>query len=551
MLRAFATGCSFCKEGLKENIMNSSISRRGFLQGLGLTVSALVLGNEAFGAQQKRPNILYIMADDQSPESVACYGGWMKDYVQTSNIDRLASEGMRFENCVCTNSLCAPSRASITTGQYSHKTGIYTLREEMDTKDKPTSYSVLNKAGYQTAVFGKWHVHGDNKYGFDDYGVTLSQGSYYSPSISGPNGEKRRFPDMHSSDAYTKACLEWLGKRDKERPFFLMCHYKAAHGDWIYAKRFEKLYADVEIPEPETLFDDFEGRAKGGVGAKGATLYPDLAYRMSGKGKKPGAPKRDWPTGNIDMSGMDEKQQRKAVFQKYAKDYMRCVAGIDDNVGKLVKYLKDEGILENTVVIYTADQGMYVGEHGFYDKRLMLEEALRMPFIVRYPKMVKTGSVTKALINNTDFAPTILALAGEGTPSSMQGKSFVEVLKGKADKHRKSSFYAFYSGGIPKHYGVRTERYKLIVWPESDAKDLFDLQKDPNELKSVYNDPGYADVVKEMEAELKRVIKEVDIAENQLPGKRPKKVKAAKAGNAESKKKKKQNAKTKNGHKNN
>lgn len=519
--------------------MNSSISRRRFVQGLGLGVTALVLGDQAFGARQKRPNILYIMTDDQSPESVACYGGWMKDYVQTSNIDRLASEGMRFENCVCTNSLCAPSRASIATGQYSHKTGVYTLREKMDTKDRPTSYSELNKAGYQTAVFGKWHVHGDNKYGFDDYGVTLSQGSYYNPSISGPNGEKRRFADMHSTDAYTKACLEWLGKRDKDRPFFLMCHYKAAHGDWIYAKRFEKLYADVEIPEPETLFDDFANRAPGGVGKKGATIYPGLAHRMSGKGKKPGAPKRDWPTGNIDMSGMDEKQQRKVTFQKYAKDYMRCVAGIDDNVGKLVEYLKDEGILDNTVVIYTADQGMYVGEHGFYDKRLMLEEGLRMPFIVRYPKMVKAGAVTKALINNTDFAPTILALAGEGTPSSMQGTSFVDVLKGKADKHRKSSFYAFYSGGIPKHYGIRTERYKLIVWPESNEKDLFDLQKDPHELKSVYSDPAYASIAKDMNAELQAAIKEVDISSDQLPGNR-KSEKKTQTSNPEPKKLKKQ-----------
>ena len=512
----------------------------------GMSTALLAAGPNAMGksATKDRPNILYIMADDQSPESVGCYNGWMKDYVQTSNIDRLADEGMRFENCVCTNSLCAPSRSTIVTGQYSHKTGVYTLREDMDTKNRQTSYSILNKAGYQTAVFGKWHIHGDNKYGFDDYGVTLSQGAYYSPSLSGPNGEKKRYAGMHSTDAYTQASLEWLEKRDKQKPFFLMCHYKAAHGDWIPAKRFEKLYEDVDIPEPSTLFDDFANRSPGGVEKKGATIHPSLSRRMSGQGKKPGSPKKDWPTGNIDLSGMDDKQKRKAVFQKYAKDYMRCVAGIDENVGKLLKYLKDNGILENTVVIYTADQGMYVGEHGFYDKRLMLEEGLTMPFIVRYPKMVKSKTVTKALINNADFAPTILDFASQRIPSSMQGKSFMNVLKGRSDKHRKSSFYAFYSGGIPNHYGIRTERYKLIVWSESKEKDLFDLQKDPHELKNVYNDSAYAAVAKDMEAELQAVIKEIDISSDQLPGNR-KGVKKTQDTNPKSKKQKKQKTKNK------
>ncbi|MBI9017327.1 MAG: sulfatase [Phycisphaerae bacterium] len=533
--------------------MSHHISRRGFLKVVGIAAASLAFDPVAFGDIKKKPNILYIMADDQSPESVACYGGWMKDHVQTSNIDKLAAEGMRFENCVCTNSLCAPSRASIATGQYSHKTGVYTLREDMDTKDKPTSYSVLNKAGYQTAVFGKWHVHGDNKYGLDDYGVTISQGSYYNPTLTGPGGIKRRFSGMHSTDAYTYASLEWLDKRDKDKPFLLMCHYKAAHGDWIYAKRFEELYADVEIPEPATLFDDYSNRASGGVNNKKAKLYPNLAHQVCGNGKKPGAPKRDWPTGNIDLSGMDEKQQKKATFQKYAKDYMRCVAGINENVGKLVKYLKDEGILENTIVIYTADQGMYVGEHGFYDKRLMLEEGLRMPFIVRYPKMIKSGAVTKALVNNVDFAPTLLDLAGEKTPSSMQGKSFADVLKGKKDKHRKSSFYAFYSNGVQKHYGVRTERYKLIVWAESGLKDLFDIVNDPHELTSLYGDPKYVSLVKEMEEELKNAMIDADIAENELPGKRlvANKVKATKDDKVKPAKEKKQKVKVKKKNKHN
>jgi arylsulfatase A-like enzyme len=353
---------------------------------------------------------------------------------------------------------------------------------------------------------------------------------------------------MHSTDAYTQACLEWLGKRDEDKPFFLMCHYKAAHGDWVYAKRFEKLYADVEIPEPATLFDDFSNRAEGGVSSKGAKLHPNLSRQMNGQGKKPGSPKRDWPTGNLDLSGMDEKQIRKATFQKYAKDYMRCVAGINENVGKLLKYLEDEGILDDTIVIYTADQGMYVGEHGFYDKRLMLEEGLRMPFIVRYPKMVKAKSVTKALVNNVDFAPTIIDLAGQGTPASMQGRSFADVLAGKSDKHRKSSFYAFYSNGVQPHYGIRTERYKLIVWGDGTARDLFDLQKDPHELKNVYNDPAYAKTVKMMEAELKVAIKEVDISPDELPFGRLQKKKSQGGSEAqpkESKKSRKSKKKTK------
>ena len=521
-------------------------TRRDFLKLAGVSTLFCISTSDLFakGFSPNRPNILFIMADDQSPETVACYNGWLKDYVRTSNIDRLATEGMRFENCFCTNSLCAPSRASIVTGQYSHKTGVYTLREDMDTKDKPTSYSVLNKAGYQTAVFGKWHIHGDNKYGFDDYGVTLSQGAYYNPSLSGPDGEKKRFSGMHSSDAYTKVCLDWLEECDKKKPFFLMCHYKAAHGDWIYPKRFEKLYADVEIPEPVTLFDDFSNRAPDGIEKKTATIHPALSRQMSGQGKKPGAPKRDWPTGNLNLSGMNDKQQRKATFQKYVKDYMRCVAGINENVGKLIKYLEDEGILDNTIVIYTADQGMYVGEHGFYDKRLMLEEGLQMPFIIRYPKLIKPGSVTKALINTTDFAPTLLDLAGQAVPSTMQGKSFTKVLKGQSDTHRKSSFYSFYSNGVPPHYGIRTAQYKLIVWPEAKQKDLFDLHNDPHELNNVYKDPSYASVVEDMEAELRAAIKEVDISDEQLPGNR-KPLKKAKSEQSKPKKRKRTKKKTK------
>lgn len=465
-------------------------------------------------AKAVQPNILFIMSDDHSVNTIGAYKQWLSPYARTPNIDRLATEGVLLTNCVCTNSLCAPSRASIITGQYSHKHGVFTLREELNTAGHETLPVVLQKAGYQTAVVGKWHLHGDNTHGFDYYAITRGQGAYLNPSLETREGKRRC--QGHATDVYTDVCLEWLNRRDKRKPFFLMCHHKAAHGLWQYAQRHASLYSDVVIPEPATFWDDFAGRARG-AGTKSATVFPQLARYMQG-GKKGNG----WPTGDLDVTGLNEKQQKQAAFQKYAKDYLSCIAGIDESVGRLLHYLEADGILDKTLVIYTSDQGMYVGEHGFYDKRLMLEEALKMPFIARYPPAIPCGRVSSALVNNVDFARTLLDFAGAPAPAGMQGRSFWPVLQGRTDGARHSSFYAFYSSGVDKHYGIRTKEYKLILYGVGATRELYDLRSDPTEIKNQYGNPEYAETVRALEGELQRAIIEVDIARGQLPSARVK-----------------------------
>ena len=488
-------------------------TRREFLQRSGACVAAGFAGLAAAAPKKaaQPPNILYVMSDDHSANAIGAYHRWLSPYARTPNIDRLAAEGILLTNCLCTNSLCAPSRASIITGQYSHKHGVYTLREPIDTAGQETLPVALHRAGYQMAVVGKWHLHGDNTQGFDYYAITYGQGAYFDPSLETKDG--KRSCQGHATDVYTDLCLEWLGRRDRNRPFVLMCHHKAAHGLWQYAPRHAGMYEDEVLPEPDTFWDDFDGRP--GAASKSATISPSLVERMiSGKRGQ------GWPTGNLDVTGLDERQRKKAAYQKYVKDYLRCVAGIDESVGRLYKYLNDEGILDDTLVVYTSDQGMYLGEHGFYDKRLMLDEALKMPFIARYPRAISSGTVSDAVVNNVDFAPTLLGVAGLKVPTVMQGRSFWPVLQGKTSVHRKSSFYAFYSSGVSKHYGVRTDRYKLVVYADGLSRELYDFQNDPIEVNNRYEDPDYADLVKEMERELRHAIEEVGIAPGQLPGAR-------------------------------
>lgn len=485
---------------------------------------AIFLVSLVLSAQgRERPNVLFIMSDDQSRDFIGAYDGWIGEYVSTPHIDRLADEGARLDNAFCSNSLCAPSRATIVTGQYSHKHGVYTLREDLNTKDLPTSASVLQNAGYQTAVVGKWHIHGDNKYGFDYYAVTHSQGSYTNPSLATPDGKLQ--VKGHSSDAYTDVSLKWLEERDKTRPFFLMHHFKAAHGPWEFNPKYAQMYEGQTLPEPATLFDDYANRDPAGVPMKRSRIHTDgnpmdLSLWMSSnkKGKS-----GEWPTGKLDLEGLNDREIKQATYQKYVKDYLRCVKGIDDNVGRLLSYLEAEGILDNTIVIYTADQGFYVGEHGFFDKRLGLEEGMRMPLLVRYPKTIKAGTVIQDLVSNVDYPSTIIDYAGLEIPNTMQGHSFRPQLDGRpAEYSREGCFYGFYSSSTPKHYGLRTADFKLLKYAAKDGSiagaDLFDLTKDPNELKSVINDPEYASVLAALEQQLADKMIEIEIEPNQLPG---------------------------------
>ncbi|TLX74342.1 sulfatase [Labilibacter sediminis] len=498
---------------------------------------------------QNKPNILYIMADDHASATIGAYNSYLKDYVQTPNIDRLATEGALLENCFCTNALCAPSRATILTGQYSHKSGMYTLREHVSTQEKPSIPKALKQADYQTAVVGKWHIHGDNLNGFDYYAVTLSQGAYYNPSFSTKEGKIRR--EGYSSDIIGDVSLEWLGKRDKTKPFFLMTHFKAAHGPWQPAKRHESMYADETIPEPTTLFDDYTNRSAEGIANTQSRIHnPGSNSSLSlwfQKGKKG---KGGWPTGNITFpEEASEEEIKKATYQKYVKDYLRCVKGIDENVGRLIEYLEKEGELDNTIIVYTSDQGMYIGEHGLFDKRIGFEEALRMPFVIRYPDEIKAGQRIDNIVNNVDFAETFIDYAGVKIPNQMQGYSFRAILKGEKPLYdRKCSFYAFYSNGCPKHYGIRTKEYKLLYYASQKGSklgvDLFDLTKDPNEMINQANNPEYKTVLEEMNSLLKEEMKEIDITQSFLPGNEDWKL-YVNTGDKLSEKKTKANKKTK------
>ena len=393
---------------------------------------------QAFGAG-KAPNILYIMSDDHAAHSISAYGSRIN---QTPNIDRLATGGMRFDNCFCTNSICTPSRAAILTGQYSHKNGVYTLNDRLDPA-RPHVAKSLQSAGYQTAMIGKWHLASDPT-GFDYWNILPGQGIYHNPDFI-ENGTRKKF-EGYCTDLIGDFSLDWLKKRDASKPFFLMCHHKAPHRPWQPSAKYAHLFDGKDIPEPSNLYDHYEGRSKSVASVK----------MKVGENSTKTDLKVDRP------AGLEGDALRKWAYQYYIKDYLRCVQSVDDNVGRLLDYLEAEHLVDNTLVIYTSDQGFFLGDHGFYDKRLMYEESLRMPFLVRMPGMIRPKTVSKDMILNIDFAPTFLDLAGIGKPAEMQGRSFRASLAGRAPKDwRKSMYYRYWMHNdpdhhVPGHYGVRT-----------------------------------------------------------------------------------------------
>jgi len=480
------------------------------------------------GPPAGRPHILFIFSDDHAAQAIGAYGSKIN---KTPNLDRLADQGMLFRNCFCTNSICAPSRAVILTGKHSHINGVIDNRARFDGAQQ-TFPKLLQKGGYQTAMIGKWHLKSDPT-GFDYWHVLPGQGSYYNPDFKTPKGTVRH--SGYVTDVTTDLALDWLkNQRDPAKPFMLMCQHKAPHRNWQPGPNHLTMYDGVTIPEPPTLFDDYSGRCSA-AGMQKLSIANDM--RMAGDLKVgPAADadekaKKSWKR----QFGRFTEEQRKAwdaayeprneafrqanlsgrelvrwMYQRYIKDYLRCIASVDDNVGRLLAYLDESGLADNTVVIYSSDQGFFLGEHGWYDKRWMYEESLRMPLIVRWPRAVKSGSVDEHLVQNLDFAETFLALAGVESPADMQGRSLVPLLEGKSPADwRRSVYYRYYEypkpHGVNPHYGVRTDRYKLIYYDKLDEWELFDLEKDPNELNSVYADPAYADTVRELKTELKRL----------------------------------------------
>lgn len=472
----------------------------------------------------EKPNILFIFTDDHAAHAMSCYGSKIN---QTPNLDRIANGGMLFRNCFCTNSVCGPSRAAILTGKFSHLNGFYRNGDKFDGSQQ-TFPKLLQAAGYQTAVVGKWHLVSDPT-GFDYWNILIGQGPYYNPPMI-ENGQRVEHTG-YTTEILTDITLDFLqNKRDKSKPFMVMYQHKAPHREWEPGPKYLTMYDDVTIPEPPTLFDDYAGR-----GSAARNQEMTVARHLNNRDLKLVPPNNLTPDQLVAWNAAYEPKNsefKKAnlqgdelirwKYQRYIKDYLRCVAAVDDNVGRVLDYLDSSGLADNTVVIYASDQGFYLGDHGWFDKRFMYEESYRQPFLVRWPGVIKPGSVNTDLVSNLDFAETFLDIAGVQVPGDMQGESLVPILKGNTPSDwRKSLYYHYYEYPavhmVQRHYGVRTARHKLINFYKTNEWELFDLESDPQELRSKYDDPAYAEVVRELKTELDRLRKVYQVPEDTLP----------------------------------
>jgi arylsulfatase A-like enzyme len=496
------------------------------LIGIGLIIS--VAAEALSAAEPKTPNILFIFSDDHGYQAVSAYND-PRHLNQTVNIDRLAKEGMRFDRCLVPNSICGPSRATVLTGKYSHSNGFYNNTNSRFDGSQTTFPKLLHAGGYQTGFVGKWHLVSQPT-GFDYWEILPGQGVYYNPPMI-RNGERLKH-DGYVTDVITDLTLAWLKKRDKSKPFLMMCHHKAPHREWEPNLKYLGHDKDRNYAPPGTLFDDYAGRGK-------AEHQQDMTIRqtMNARDLKLVTPAQLTPEQLKAWKAYYEPRNeafRKAnpqgtelvrwKYNRYMHDYLGCILSVDESVGRLLQFLSDEGLADNTIVVYSSDQGFYLGEHGWFDKRWIFEESLRTPLLVRWPKVVKPGSVNKDIVSNLDFAETFLEAAGLSVPAEMQGRSLVSVLKGQTPADwRKSFYYHYYEypgpHSVARHYGVVTDRYKLVRFyePAFNYWELFDLQKDPNELRSVYDSPEYAATQQELAAELARLRKELKVPDPDPP----------------------------------
>ena len=513
------------------------ISLRTFLSALCI----LLVCHKQSIADQK-PNIVFIFSDDHAPHAIGAYNGWLKSVNPTPRIDELAKQGMLFEKSFCTNSICGPSRAVIMTGKHSHKNGFMNNGNTFNWNQQ-TFPKILRKAGYTTALYGKSHLKGNPK-GFDDWKVLPGQGDYYNPDLITPKGRVRI--DGHCTDVVTDLAVEWLKTgRDKTKPFMLMVQHKAPHRNWMPALRHLPLYDDIKIPEPTTLFDKWEDNAPPARHQEleidrhmdiNYDLFLDLTADYEGTPSQKRQDRSAWRNmkkmtkdqlsswrafyGPRDKAfheaNLSGKELVRWKFQRYAKNYLRCVRGVDDSVGKIQDTLKNLKLDDNTVVIYSSDQGFYIGDHGWYDKRWMYEESLMMPLIVKWPGVTKPDSRSVQMVQNLDYAQTFLEMAGAEIPSNMQGRSLVPILKnGKANDWRKSIYYHYYEYPsvhmIPRHYGIRTERYKLIHFYQfGNEWEMYDLKEDPDELTNIYGKADKKSLQKDLKEQLVAIRKFYD-----------------------------------------
>ena len=485
----------------------------------------------------ERPNIVFIFSDDHAPHAIGAYDGWLKSVNPTPNIDKLASQGMLFKNSFCTNSICGPSRAVIMTGKHSHKNGFMNNGNSFDWNQQ-TFPKLLQKAGYTTALYGKSHLKGTPQ-GFDDWKVLPGQGLYYNPDMITPEGKKQI--EGHCTDIVTDLAVEWLKEgRDSDKPFMLMVQHKAPHRNWMPAPRHLNLYDDIKIPEPKTLFDRWWDNAKPARYQEleidrhmhlNFDLFLDLTKDFDAKAHKGEFDKSAFRN----MKRMSPEQMKvwrdawapkdkefhelnltcddlvRWKFQRYAKNYLRCVKGVDESVGTIMETLKEMGVDDNTIVIYSSDQGFYIGDHGWFDKRWMYDESLKMPLIVKWPGVTAAGSKSELMVQNLDYGETFLDIAGAKIPDDMQGHSLVPLLKGeKPDDWRKSIYYHYYEYPsvhmVPRQYGVRTETHKLMKFYQfGEEWEFYDLENDPDELTNQYDNPAYAQQIADARKELERI----------------------------------------------
>lgn len=482
-------------------------------------------------AASGKPNILFIFADDLTVQAISAYQHPLK-LQATPNMDRIAREGMRFDRCLVPNSICGPSRAVILTGKYSHLNGFIDNRSRFD-GTQPTFPKLLQKAGYQTAVIGKWHLVSDPT-GFDYWHILPGQGIYYNPPMI-KNGERVKHTG-YTTDLIADFSIEWLKNRDKSKPFMLMSQHKAPHREWSPALRHLGWNGDRKFPEPETLFDDYSGR---GRAEKEQDMTLEKTFTKTDS--KEIAPRsldaeqrKVWdayyePRNEaFRQANLTGKELVRWRYQRYLHDYLGTVKAVDEAVGQLLKYLDDEGLAENTMVILSSDQGFYLGEHGWFDKRWIYEESLTTPLFVRWPGVTQPGTRSGALVSILDFPETFLDAAGVPVPADMQGRSLRPVLAGQTPANwRKSFYYHYYEfpavHSVRRHYGVVTDRYKLFHFYEPDMNywTLMDREKDPLELKNVYDDPAYAETRKTLHAELARLRTELKVPAQDPPGPRP------------------------------
>ncbi|NNJ25580.1 sulfatase family protein [Alienimonas chondri] len=481
----------------------------------------------------QRPNVVFIFSDDHATQAISAYGSKIN---VTPNIDRIGAEGMRFDRCYCTNSICGPSRAVILTGKHSHLNGFRQNGNRFDGSQQ-TFPKLLQQVGYQTALIGKWHL-GSDPTGFDYSDVLRGQGHYYNTPFS-KNGGPFEVQEGYVTDVITQKTLTWLkgedGARDTTKPFFLMFQHKAPHRRWEPGPKHLTMYDDVEIPAPDSLFDDYDGYP----GRSDAARHQDMTIsqtmtlhdlKLTGPdGRLNDEQKAAWNAAyepkneafrEANLTGKDLVRWK---YQRYIKDYLRCVAGVDDAIGEVMDYLEESGLDENTIVIYSSDQGFYLGEHGWFDKRFMYEESYKMPFLVKWPGVTKPGSVDKHLVSNLDFAETFLDIAGAEIPDDMQGVSLVPLLEGENPPDwRDALYYHYYEfnpdrrtvHAVRRHNGVQTDRYKLIHFYNIDQYELFDLEKDPQEMNSVADDPAYADVLRGLKVKLDQLQEQYEVPDD-------------------------------------